>query len=106
MSQEKNQNKIDLDQSLNNSGPESENTQKSSNAYISPTAPSIVRFLIKYSGGLIKSEKQATYIILILIIISVLISILLIFKGTNQNAEEVFAPPAEAPIEDLNSSEF
>ena len=64
--------------------------------YVSPTAPAIVRWLIKRSGGLIKTEKQATFVIFAFIILAILISLFLVFGGGGQRSpEETFAPPAE-----------
>jgi len=43
--------------------------------------PKIIQWLIKYSGGLIKNEKQAYYVLLGFVIIAVIISFYLILSG-------------------------
>ncbi len=103
MSQENNKNGIDLSKRLNESTVKSVKSQKEqwfSGTYVSPTAPKIIRWLIKYSGGLIKNEKQASYFILGFIVLAVIISFLLIFSGGGGSSREDlenFSPPAEAP---------
>ena len=51
--------------------------------------PKIVRFVIKYSGGFIKNEKQANYFLLVLVVIFILISIVL-FTNTGSDIEMPF----------------
>ena len=74
MNQENDKNGIDLSKKLQESVPKSQGGQWSSGPYVSPTAPKIIRWLIKYSGGLIKNEKQAFYILLVFIIFAIVIS--------------------------------
>lgn len=40
----------------------------------------MIRILIKYSGGLIKNEKQAIYILLIFVSLILIFSLVLLFK--------------------------
>jgi hypothetical protein len=50
----------------------------------------IVRFLIKYSGGAIKEEKQAEYVLLAFVIIALSTSLYLFFGGgEGRNIEEL-----------------
>ncbi|MBW2010358.1 MAG: hypothetical protein JRI32_01575 [Deltaproteobacteria bacterium] len=44
----------------------------------SPDSPKIIQWIIKYSGGLIKNEKQANYFVLGFVGLLILISIILI----------------------------
>lgn len=102
MVQEKDKNGIDLSKSLKESAPKPQTGQWSSRAYVSSTTPKIIQWLIKYSGGLIKNEKQASYFLLGFIVLAVIISIFLIFgiggSGEKEDLEN-FSPPAEASAE-------
>lgn len=44
----------------------------------------LVEWIIKYSGGLIKNEKQATYVLLGFVIMATGVALFLIFYGGNQ----------------------
>jgi len=102
MNQEKDKNGIDLSRSLKESFPKFQDGQWSSGPYISPTAPKIIRWLIKYSGGIIRNEKQASYVLLGFIVFVVIVSLFLIFGGGGQSErEKSFTPPAEAPVEEV-----
>ena len=102
MDQENNKNGIDLSKRLNESAVKSQSGQWSSGLYVSPTAPKIIRWIVKYSGGLIKNEKQAAYVILGFIVFVVIISLFLIFgRGGESEREKTFTPPAEAPVEEV-----
>ena len=74
-----------------------------SGAMISPDAPKIIRWMVKYSGGIIKGEKEAVYAILIsLILIFFLISFWIgtIFKGPYIPNEALVNPELGLPISD------
>ncbi len=43
--------------------------------------PKIIQWVIKYSGGLIKNEKQANYILIGFIIIAIIVSLLIFFNN-------------------------
>jgi len=45
--------------------------------YTLPQTPKVVRWTMKLSGGLIKTEKQATYALLILVGVTVIITLYL-----------------------------
>lgn len=47
--------------------------------YREPTAPKIIRLMMKYSGGLIKEEKQAEYVFLGFIVLAIILTIFLPF---------------------------
>lgn len=81
MSQENNKNGIDLSKHLDHSTEKSQTGQRFPGSHVSPTAPKITQWLIKYSGGLIKNEKQAFYVILGFIVLTMIISFYLIFGG-------------------------
>ena len=102
MDQENNQNEIDLSKRLSEPVTKSQGGQWSSGPYVFPFAPKIIRWLIKYSGGLIKNEKQASYVLLGFIVFVVIISLFLIFgRGGQSEREKSFTPPAEAPAEEV-----
>ena len=102
MNQKNNDNVIDLSKGLSEPAAKSPSGQWSSGTYVSPFAPKIIRWLIKYSGGLIKNEKQAAYVILGFIVFVVIISLFLIFgRGGESEREKTFTPPAEAPVEEV-----
>jgi hypothetical protein len=94
MNQENNDNGIDFSKHLNESALKSKNEQQSSGSLVSPTAPKIIRWLIKYSGGLIKNERQASYVILGFIILTIVISIFLFSGGGGGGDQKIFTPPS------------
>jgi hypothetical protein len=51
-------------------------------------------FLVKYSGGLIKDENQAAYVILGFVVVAIIVSLFLIFGGgpKSENLEKSFPP--------------
>ncbi len=74
---------------------------KDKNNYISPFAPKIIQWVIKYSGGKI-NEKQAYYVVFGFIVFVVIISLFLIFnRGREIEREKLFILPAEAPVEQV-----
>jgi hypothetical protein len=94
MNQENNNNGIDFNKRLNESASKSQNGQRSSGPLVSPTTPKITRWLIKYSGGLIKNERQASYVILGFIILTIVISIFLFSGGGGGGDQKIFTPPS------------
>ena len=68
----------------------------------SPGTPKIIQWVIKNSGGLVKNERQASYVLLSFIVLAVIISLFLIFGSRgSRKITETFAPPAEAPAEEV-----
>ncbi|NCS68189.1 hypothetical protein GW777_07500 [Candidatus Peregrinibacteria bacterium] len=45
------------------------------------STPKIVQWVIKYSGGLIKDEKQANYVLIGFVVLAIIVSLFLIFGG-------------------------
>lgn len=64
-----------------------------------PGTPKIIQWVIKYSGGLIKNEKQASYLILGFVILAIIISLSLIFRGGGLKTQE----PTGRVIEEAGS---
>lgn len=52
---------------------------------ISP--PKIVEWVIKYSGGAIKDERQANYVLIGFVAVAIIISLFLIFSGSNNTSK-------------------
>lgn len=46
-----------------------------------PGTPKIIKWVIKYSGGLIKDEKQASYVLFGFLIIAIVIILFLLFNS-------------------------
>ena len=57
--------------------------------------PEIVRLVIKYSGGYIKDEKQATHAILVVVIIAIIFSLFLGGGQTTNSSKDIKILPAE-----------
>jgi len=75
MDQKIDKNRIDLSKTLEESAPKSQSGQQFSGPYVFPFAPKIIRWLIKYSGGLITNKRQAEYILLGFIVFVIIISL-------------------------------
>lgn len=56
--------------------------------------PKIVQWIMRYSGGLIKDEKQASYILLAFVVLVIVISLLLIFGGGTKISRAALENPA------------
>lgn len=80
--------------------------EKRNQYYFHPEVSKIIQWVIKYSGGLIKNEKQVFYIFSGLVIIVFIVSLFLIFSGGNRKNAETFAPPVEAPAREVIPPSF
>jgi len=70
-----------------------------------PGMPQVIKWTIKYSGGIIKNEKQASYVILGFVVLAIIISLFLIFGRQNKSGNlENFTPAAEASPEELKNN--
>lgn len=47
-------------------------------------SPKMVQWTIKYSGGLIKNEKQANYVLLVFVALALIISFFLVSGGDQE----------------------
>ena len=59
----------------------------------SPGTPKMIQWVIKYSGGLVKDKKQASYVLLGFAAVAIVISLFLIFGGdsdTSRTLQENF----------------
>ncbi|MCX6761111.1 MAG: hypothetical protein NTZ84_03365 [Candidatus Nealsonbacteria bacterium] len=103
----KNNNVVDFSKDLEYEVIKPKSDQQSPKFYVSPESPQIIKWVIKCFGGIIKNEKQAYYFILGLVAITFIITIFLIFGGTERKSpEETFAPPADAPAEEVIPPSF
>ena len=59
---------------------ESDDFQRTRQSLQTPT-PKTVQWVMKYSGGYIKDEKQANYVLIGLVTLVIIISLFLIFSG-------------------------
>jgi len=50
-----------------------------------PGTPKIIQWVIKYSGGLVKDEKQANYVLIGFVAVAIVIVLFLIFGGGGSN---------------------
>jgi len=56
--------------------------------------------LVKYSGGLIKDESQADYVILGFVVVAIIISLFLFFgRGSGGESRENLFPPGSSALE-------
>ena len=81
-----NKEEIDLSKALESSGPEVEpqvGQQQSASSFY-PGTPKIIQLVIKCSGGLVKNEKQAQYVLVGLIVLMVIITIVIFLIGSGQ----------------------
>lgn len=60
-------------------------------------APKMIQWVIMYSGGLVKDEKQANYVLIGFVVVAIAISLFLIFGMGGKDAE-IKAPPGQKII--------
>ncbi len=77
-----NDNEIDLSNAFKNSNAKSQDEGQQSAQSFSPGTPKFVQWVIKYSGGLIKSEAQAQYVLLAFSALAIIVSLFLFFKAS------------------------
>jgi len=70
---------------------EDEGFQRPVRSFQTPT-PKIVQWVMKYSWGAIKDEKQASYILVGFAVLTIIISLFLIFSGGNNNKSHWYNP--------------
>ena len=84
MNEDKNNNKdIDLSGALKDT-PDSQNGYRAIKYYHESNAPKIIQWTINLSGGLVKNEKQAGYVLFGFVAIAIIIALFLFFNGNKQ----------------------
>ncbi|OGZ46028.1 MAG: hypothetical protein A2756_04490 [Candidatus Ryanbacteria bacterium RIFCSPHIGHO2_01_FULL_48_27] len=63
-----------------------EEFQRATQHFQTPT-PKLVQQVIKYSGGYVKDEKQASYVLIGFVITAIIVSLLLIFWGSGSRPD-------------------
>jgi len=57
-----------------------------------PGTPKVIQWVIKYSGGLIKDEKQASYVLIGFVAVAIIVALFLVFGGGSKS-ESPKPPP-------------
>jgi len=78
----KNNEGIDLGGMLKESGQGSDFQKRQGSYY--PFQPKIIQLVIKYSGGLVKTPKQASYVLIGFFILAVIIFSIIVFGNGNE----------------------
>jgi len=52
--------------------------------YREPTTPKIIDWVMKYSGGAIKDEKQANYVLIGFVSVAIIVFLMVIFSGRSK----------------------
>ncbi len=55
-------------------------------SFQTPT-PKIVQWVIKYSGGTVKDERQANYVLIGFVVLAIVVSLFLFFGGGNTQSK-------------------
>ncbi len=80
---------IDLSHALDDSSSrikfEGEEFQRTRQSFQTPT-PKIIEWVIKYSGGAVKNEKQANYVLIGFVMVAIVVSLFLIFSNSGGGA--------------------
>ncbi len=61
-------------------------------SFQTPT-PKIVQWVIKYSGGAVKDERQANYVLIGFVVVAIVVSLFLFFSGGSFSKTANQAPP-------------
>lgn len=96
MDKEKNKSEIDFSESLKTSDKESSENIQLSEIQHSNKNLRFTQLIIKYSGGIIKTKKQASYVLLAFILFALIASLYLILNmGTPQDVPGTEYDPQE-----------
>ncbi len=83
---------------------EGEEPQYPARSFQTPT-PKIVGWVIKYSGGLVKDEKQANYVLIGFVAVVIIISLFMLFSG-GSNSKPPVPSITGVPIEKTYQGEL
>ena len=84
---------IDLSGSLKDSGTGVKFEEYRAPRSYYPETPKIIQRVIKYSGGLVKDEKQANYVLIGFVAVAIVITLVLIFGGGGGSKPTVIPSP-------------
>ena len=61
--------------------------------YNETTTPKIIKWIIKYSGGLVKEENQANYVLLGFVVLAIVVSLFLFLRERGESKILPLPPP-------------
>lgn len=100
---EKNDKRTDLNGAFRDSGTGVKFEEYSAPRSYYPRTPKIIQWVMRYSGGLVKDEKQAIYVLLGFVAVAIIVSLFLIFSvggGPHiplPRGAKIIYPPNEPP---------
>jgi len=100
---DKNNEGIDLSHMLKDSGTGVKFEEHRAPRSYYPGTPKIIQWVIKYSGGLVKDEKQASYVLIGFVAVAIIVTLFLIFGnlgGPTIPPKALERPEYGLPIED------
>lgn len=68
-----------------------EKQQRPENVFL-PGTPKVIQWVIRYSGGLIKDEKQANYVLIGFVVVVIIVSLVLVFGEGAREIERNINP--------------
>jgi len=83
---------------------EGEEFQRPAQSFETPT-PKIVRWVIKYSSGAVKDERQANYVLIGFVVLAIIISLFLLFSG-GSNSKPPVPSITGAPVEKTSQGQL
>ena len=79
---------------VGDTGVKFEGEQRYTRSY-DPETPKVIQWVIKYSGGYIKDEKQTSYVLIGFVAVAIIVSLFLIFAGGSAgNPKDIKIVPA------------
>ena len=94
----KNDEGIDLSDSLKDSGTGVKFDEYRMPRSYYPGTPKIIQWVIKYSGGLIKNEKQAQYVLIGFVAVAIIISLFLFYNSVTSNRSQKLTPAQQSQL--------
>ena len=89
---DKNKEYIDLSGALKNSSASVKFDEYRASASYYPRTPKMIQWVIKYSGGLVKDEKQAGYVLLGFVAVAIIITFFLFYNSTTSGRSHKLTP--------------
>jgi hypothetical protein len=76
------------------------------NSSVSSNTPKMICWVIDYSGGLVKDERGASYVLFGVAIVFIIISLFLVFGGEETKSDYTPVPVTGMEFEDVNWPPF